>query len=106
MTMSTEGQNPSLSRKLPAKVPLWSSADYAGTYSSSELGVTWSIGYSGSNLAIRQRNAEHTLSPLDKDEVTGGPGFVHFLRDGHGQVVAFTVTNVRDTGIEFRRSAN
>jgi CubicO group peptidase (beta-lactamase class C family) len=106
MTKSVEGQMPSESRQLPAKIPLWSAGEYEGTYSNTELGVTWHIRSSGANLALKRRDAEETISVLDKDEFAGDPGLLHFLRNDHGQVIAFTVTNVRDTGIEFRRSSN
>jgi CubicO group peptidase (beta-lactamase class C family) len=106
MTTSVEGQMPSVSRQLPAKIPLWSAGEYEGRYSNTELGVTWRIGSSGANLTLRRRDAEETISVLDKDEFAGDPGLLHFLRDNRGQVVAFTVSNVRDTGIEFRRSSN
>ena len=103
MTMSTDGQMPSLSRQVPAKAPLQSAAEYAGTYSSSELGVTWRIESSGSNLMLKRPHTEETISVLDKDEFVGDPGLIHFLRDQRARVIAFTITNVRDAGIEFRR---
>jgi len=106
MTMSVEGQMPSVSRQLQANIPIWNAGEYEGTYSSTELGVTWRIGSSGANLTLGRRDAEGTISVLDKDEFAGDPGLLHFLRDQRGRVVAFTVTNVRDTGIEFRRSSN
>jgi CubicO group peptidase (beta-lactamase class C family) len=106
MTMSVEGQMPSVSRQLQANIPIWNAGEYEGTYSSTELGVTWRIGSSGANLTLGRRDAEGTISVLDKDEFAGDPGVLHFLRDQRGRVVAFTVTNVRDTGIEFRRSSN
>lgn len=104
MTMSRDGQMPSMSRQVPVKVPSWNAGEYEGTYSSLELGVTWRIGSSGSNLVLRRRAAsEEAISVLDKDEFVGDPGLLHFLRDAHGTVSAFTVTNVRDANIEFRR---
>jgi hypothetical protein len=106
MTMSVEGQMPSVSRQLPATTPLWSKGEYVGTYSNTELRVTWRIRSSGYNLVLRSRDAEEIISVLDKDDFSGEPGLLHFLRDDRGQVVAFTVTNVRDVGIEFRRSSN
>jgi CubicO group peptidase (beta-lactamase class C family) len=106
MTMSVEGQMPSVSRQLPATTPLWSAREYEGTYSNTELRVTWRIRSSGANLALKRGDAEEPISMLDKDEFAGDPGLLHFRRDDRGQVVAFTVSNVRDTGIEFRRSSN
>lgn len=106
MTMSVDGQMPSVSRQLPTKVPLWNAGEYEGTYSSTELGVTWRIGSSGASLTLRRRDPEENISVLDKDEFEGEPGLLHFLRDDRGRIVAFTVTNVRDAGVEFRRSSN
>jgi CubicO group peptidase (beta-lactamase class C family) len=106
MAMSIEGQMPSVSRQLPAKTPVWSAGEYEGTYSNTELGVIWRIRSSDANLALRRRDAEEIISVLDKDEFSGDPGLLHFLRDNRGHVVAFTVTNVRDAGIEFQRSSN
>jgi hypothetical protein len=103
--MSVEGQMPSISRQLPAEVPRWKAADYEGAYTSPELGVTWRIESSGRNLMLRDHNTE-TLSILDKDEFSSSLGLIHFLRNKDGRINAFTVTNVRDTGIEFRRSLN
>ena len=106
MKMSVQGQMPSVSRQLPSKAPLWNAADYEGAYSSPELSVTWQIKSSGPNLTLARRDAQDPLSILDKDEFAGDPGLLHFLRDGRGRVIAFTVTNVRDAGVEFRRSSN
>jgi Beta-lactamase len=106
MKMSVEGQMPSVSRKLPADAPALNTGAYEGQYSSAELGVTWRIRSSGDGLELRRHDARELLSALDKDEFAGGPGLLHFLRDDRGRVVAFTVTNVRDIGIEFRRSSN
>ena len=58
------------------------------------------------HVVLRRRDAEEIISVLDKDDFSGDPGFLHFLRDDRGHVVAFTITNVRDAGIEFRRSSN
>jgi len=104
MTMSRDGQMPSVSRKLPATVPAWNPADYDGQYRSGELGVTWQISSSGSGLTIT-RGAQGPLSMLDRDEFTSDAGLVHFMRDERGLAVAFTLTNARDSGIEFRRSS-
>jgi CubicO group peptidase (beta-lactamase class C family) len=105
MTMSVEGQMPSVSRKLPTSIPAWTAAEYEGAYTSSELGVTWRIESQGSNLMLRQRDERSPISALDRDEFDGGPGLIHFIKNNSGRVVAFTVTNVRDCGIEFRRSS-
>jgi len=106
MAMSVEGQMPSVSRQLPATTRFWSAREYEGTYSNTELRVTWRIRSSGANLVLKHGDAEEAISVLDKDEFAGDPGLLHFLRDNRGQVVAFTVSNVRDIGIEFRRSSN
>lgn len=106
MTISAPGQMPSKSRQLPAKLPPWSAGDYEGAYSNAELTVTWHIASSGANLTLKRGRADDVLSVLDKDEFVGGPGLLHFLRDDRGRVVAFTVNNVRDTGVEFRRSSS
>jgi hypothetical protein len=55
---------------------------------------------------LKRGDSEETISVLDKDEFAGDPGLIHFLRDERARVVGFTVTNVRDAGIEFRRSSN
>jgi CubicO group peptidase (beta-lactamase class C family) len=103
MTTSASGQMPSVSRQLPVKVPQPNAAEYEGMYSNPELGVTWRIESSGSNLTIWRRHAADPISALDRDEFSGGPGLINFLRNEQGRIVAFTVTNVRDSGIVFRR---
>jgi len=60
MTMSVEGQMPSVSRQLLATTPLWSAGEYEGTYSNTELRVTWSVRSSGatwcSGAATRKKS--------------------------------------------------
>jgi CubicO group peptidase (beta-lactamase class C family) len=105
MTMSLDGQMPSVSRKLPATLPAWNAAEYVGAYTSSEIGVTWHIQSQGPDLVLRRRSEKIALSTLDSDEFAGDLGLIHFIRSASGRVAAFTVTNVRDIGIEFRRSS-
>jgi hypothetical protein len=68
MRISVEGQTPSVSRQLPPKVPPWNAGEYEGTYSSTELGVTWRIESSGPNLILRRRDAEGAVTALDKGQ--------------------------------------
>jgi hypothetical protein len=55
---------------------------------------------------LRRPYADQTLAALDRDEFMGDPGLIRFVRNASGRVMAFSVTNVRDAGIEFVRAAD
>ena len=107
MTMSAEGQMPSVSVRLPDSQFPFEVAEYVGTYSSPELSVSWQIGRTESGLVLKRPHGEQEpLTALDKDEFASGPGLIHFLRGKGNRIISFMVTNVRDSNVEFRRSAD
>jgi CubicO group peptidase (beta-lactamase class C family) len=113
MTKSTDGQMPWTARRLPAHAPQWGAAEYTGTYTASELGVTWRLESAGSDLVLvrphaagfmlRRPYSQDIVHALDKDEFAADPGLIRFFRNDHNRVIGFTVTNVRDVGIAFVR---
>jgi CubicO group peptidase (beta-lactamase class C family) len=103
MTMSANGQMPSVSRKLPAKAPAWNAEQYKGVYTSSELGVAWRIESQGPDLSLVRGDEKIPISAIDRDEFVSELGLIRFIRVGDGRVTALTVTDVRDIGIEFQR---
>jgi CubicO group peptidase (beta-lactamase class C family) len=107
MTMSAEGQMPSVSVRLPDSQSPFEAAAYVGTYSSPELSVSWQIRRTESGLVLKRPHGEQEpLSALDKDEFASGSGLIHFLRSKENRIISFTVTNVRDSNVEFRRSTD
>lgn len=69
LTMSAEGQMPSVSVRLPDPPPPFEAAEYVGTYLSPELGVSWHIRRAESGLVLeRPRGEPEPLSALDKEE--------------------------------------
>jgi len=67
------GQMPSISRKLPSNVAAWNASEYQGAYASSELGVTWQIGSSGSSLTLKRRAVEEPFRRSRRMSSRGTP---------------------------------
>ncbi len=84
-------------------------AAFEGRYFSPELEVYYVVEAGDGVLSVRQLNMPPIeLSPRGDDEFAGSAFFlatVSFERDGSGDVVGFTVNNVRTKGVRFRKES-
>jgi CubicO group peptidase (beta-lactamase class C family) len=92
--------------------PILSSAEelrsYAGSYSSSELGVTWPIAFEDGKLVIKSQkrsllDVAGALQPATKDAFEAPAGFVQFTRDASGRISGFDLSSSRMRDIRFER---
>jgi CubicO group peptidase (beta-lactamase class C family) len=77
-------------------------ADYAGSYWSEELLVSWQLSVVGDELHI-ERDEPSLLEPLDRDRFAGPGAHLAFLRADGGEVVGFEVSTGRANGVAFVR---
>lgn len=87
-------------------IPRASLANFAGTYSSPDLGVTWRVSPDRGGLRISGGIAEiSTLEPRGRDLFGDQDGLVlvAFRRDDARRVVGLTVSTARARGIGFKR---
>lgn len=81
--------------------------DYAGSYSSDEVGATYSIAPAGGGLAwrIRERpDFQQALKPVYRDAFQGEGATFRFQRDARGRVTGLTVSVERARNVRFVRS--
>jgi len=78
-------------------------AEYAGTYTSPELDVRFTIEVQNDRLVLKRRHApDQTLTPTFRDGFQGGGSFV-FTRNAAGAIDGFRFTQGRVRFVEFRR---
>jgi CubicO group peptidase (beta-lactamase class C family) len=82
-------------------------AEYAGTYRSAELDVTWTIDVTPDALLLRRKYAkEQALQPLVADLFRAGPGLVMaFARNEEGMVARLSISFPGVLNLEFTRAA-
>lgn len=78
-------------------------ADYAGTYYSAELDVTYRLYAEGEGLRLALRNTPARVVSKVDDRVVAGGWRIDFQRDRDGNVEGFTVDAGRVTNIRFAR---
>lgn len=97
-----EGERVNLERFNSADAP-----QYAGTYWSEELEARYTVTVrEGKLFAEHVRHGEVSLTPLARDQFTGGQWFmqqVRFARDSSGHVNAMTLGGGRIRGIRFTK---
>jgi hypothetical protein len=81
---------------------------YEGSYSSSELGVTWPIAFEDGKLVIKSQkrsllDVAGALQPATKDAFEAPGGFVQFTRDASGRISGFDLSSSRMRDIRFER---
>ena len=81
---------------------------FAGSYYSPELGVTWPMAVDGDHLVLRNEGSElvdisGALSPAMEDAFTAGGGMIRFTRDALGNVTGYELSASRMRGIRFER---
>jgi CubicO group peptidase (beta-lactamase class C family) len=81
---------------------------FAGSYYSPELGVTWPMAVDGDHLVLKNEGSElvdvsGALSPAMKDAFTAGGGMIRFTRDASGNVTGYELSASRMRGIRFER---
>jgi len=81
---------------------------FAGSYYSPELGVTWPMVVDGDHLVLRNDASElvdvsGALAPAMKDAFTAGGGMIRFTRDASGNVTGYELSASRMRGIRFER---
>jgi len=85
----------------PAAVPL---DDYAGTYTSDELGTTWTLARTDAGLVIRRRKFDDdALAPGWADVFFGNSIRLECTRDSAGRVDGFGVNTNRVRSVRFER---
>jgi hypothetical protein len=82
--------------------------EFAGSYFSPELDVTWPVTLEAGQLVLNKGAAEIVdvsgkLEPAMPDTFTAGSGLVRFTRDASGRVTGFDVSASRMRGIRFER---
>jgi CubicO group peptidase (beta-lactamase class C family) len=79
--------------------------EYRGEYRSSELGVTYHVGFSsGKMVANSGRSAQTELTPVEVDTFSGDQwfmGIVAFVRDDHNKVIGLKVSTDRTKNVWF-----
>jgi hypothetical protein len=81
---------------------------YAGSYYSQELDVTWPMVIEGDHIALRNSasalvDISGKLEPALPDAFTAGGGLIRFTRDSAGGVTGYEVSASRMRGIRFER---
>ncbi len=89
--------------RVDTTVPSQRFAEYAGSYVSPEVGVTWTLIAKNDTLMLhQQRGSDMPLHPLFRDAFAG-VGVLRFQRDTHGLVTGLTVTSRGVHALRFDR---
>jgi CubicO group peptidase (beta-lactamase class C family) len=82
---------------------------YTGKYYSEELETIYTIAVKDSNLVVQHRRMDDLeMTPVNKDTFSGGYPIAElvFMRNNKGEIIAFTVSNIRTRGVRFTRFKN
>ncbi|MBD3383950.1 serine hydrolase [candidate division KSB1 bacterium] len=79
---------------------------YTGRYFSEELQTVYTIALKDSHLVVQHRRMDDLeMTPVKKDTFSGDYPIAElaFMRDDKGEIIAFTVSNIRTRSVQFTR---
>ncbi|QYF93224.1 beta-lactamase family protein [Massilia sp. PAMC28688] len=79
---------------------------YLGTYTSQEIGATWTVVLKDGELAIQTvRAADTPMIPVFQDGFRAGTELIRFMRDKTGRVTGLSADNIRVLGLKFDKTS-